>query len=73
MVGGRADCRRRRSDSPYLSMRWSNNPDKGGLASKQSWKNSKRSHLVRNMDVTPDGNIALACSGVNRIGLVHIQ
>jgi hypothetical protein len=28
---------------------------------------------VRNMDVTPNGNLALACSGVNRIALVEIK
>lgn len=29
--------------------------------------------VVRNMDVTPEGNIALACSGVNRIALADVK
>jgi hypothetical protein len=28
---------------------------------------------VRNMDVTRDGNLVLACSGVNRIALVQVK
>jgi virginiamycin B lyase len=39
----------------------------------QTWAIPSGGGVVRNMDVTRDGNIALACSGVNRIGLVHIQ
>jgi virginiamycin B lyase len=39
----------------------------------QTWVIPSGGGVVRNMDVTRDGNIALACSGVNRIGLVHIQ
>src|SRR6266481_6004927 len=38
----------------------------------QTWAIPSGGGVVRNMDVTRDGNIALACSGVNRIGLVHI-
>jgi hypothetical protein len=29
--------------------------------------------VVRNVDVTRDGNLVIACSGVNRIGLVKIN
>ena len=29
--------------------------------------------VVRNLDVTNDGNLALACSGVNRVALVEIN
>lgn len=39
----------------------------------QTWKIPSGGGVVRNVDVTRDGNIALACSGVNRIGLVEIK
>jgi len=39
----------------------------------QTWKIPSGGGIVRNVDVTKDGNIAIACSGVNRIGLVEIQ
>jgi virginiamycin B lyase len=39
----------------------------------QSWKIPSGGGVVRNVDVTKDGNIAIACSGVNKIGLVEIQ
>jgi hypothetical protein len=29
--------------------------------------------VVRNVSVTRDGNLALACSGVNRVALVEIK
>jgi virginiamycin B lyase len=38
----------------------------------QTWKIPSGGGVVRNVDVTKDGNIAIACSGVNRIGLVEI-
>ena len=39
----------------------------------QTWKIPSGGGVVRNVDVTKDGNIAIACSGVNRIGLVEIK
>ena len=38
----------------------------------QSWIIPSGGNVVRNVSVTRDGNIALACSGVNRIGLLTI-
>ena len=39
----------------------------------QTWPIPSGGGVVRNMDVTREGNIALACSGVNRIGLVELK
>jgi virginiamycin B lyase len=39
----------------------------------QTWVIPSGGGVVRNMDVTRDGNLALACSGVNRIALVEIK
>jgi virginiamycin B lyase len=39
----------------------------------QTWVIPSGGGVVRNMDVTKDGNLALACSGVNRIALVQIK
>jgi virginiamycin B lyase len=39
----------------------------------QTWTIPSGGGVVRNVDVTKDGNIAIACSGVNRIGLVEIK
>ena len=39
----------------------------------QTWPIPSGGGIVRNVDVTRDGNIALACGGVNRIGLVEIK
>jgi virginiamycin B lyase len=39
----------------------------------QSWPIPSGGGVVRNVDVTRDGNLALACSGVNRVGLVVIE
>jgi virginiamycin B lyase len=39
----------------------------------QTWKIPSGGGVVRNVDVTKDGNIAIACSGVNRVGLVEIS
>jgi virginiamycin B lyase len=39
----------------------------------QTWAIPSGGGVVRNMDVTRDGNLALACSGVNRIALVQIK
>jgi virginiamycin B lyase len=39
----------------------------------QTWTIPSGGGVVRNMDVTRDGNLALACSGVNRIALVQIK
>jgi virginiamycin B lyase len=38
----------------------------------QSWIIPSGGGVVRNIDVTRDGNLALACTGVNRIGLMTI-
>jgi virginiamycin B lyase len=39
----------------------------------QTWVIPSGGGVVRNMDVTPEGNIALACSGVNRIALAEVK
>ena len=39
----------------------------------QTWVIPSGGNVVRNVSVTRDGNIAIACSGVNRIGLVKIN
>lgn len=39
----------------------------------QSWPIPSGGGVVRNVSPTADGNLAIACSGVNRIGLVQIQ
>ena len=39
----------------------------------QSWVIPSGGNVVRNVSVTRDGNIALACSGVNRVGLLTIM
>ena len=39
----------------------------------QTWTIPSGGGVVRNMDVTRDGNLALACSGVNRIALVQVK
>lgn len=39
----------------------------------QTWVIPSGGNVVRNVSVTRDGNIAIACSGVNRIGLVRLQ
>ncbi|HTN72263.1 MAG TPA: cytochrome C [Methylomirabilota bacterium] len=39
----------------------------------QTWSIPSGGGVVRNIDVTRDGNLALACSGVNRIALVQIK
>ena len=39
----------------------------------QTWTIPSGGGVVRNVDVTRDGNIAIACSGVNRVGLVQIK
>jgi virginiamycin B lyase len=39
----------------------------------QTWTIPSGGGVVRNMDVTKDGNLALACSGVNRIALVEVK
>lgn len=39
----------------------------------QTWTIPSGGGVVRNMDVTRDGNLALACSGVNRIALVQLK
>ena len=39
----------------------------------QTWTIPSGGGVVRNMDVTRDGNLALACSGVNRIALVEVK
>jgi virginiamycin B lyase len=44
-----------------------------GTGTFQSWPIPSGGGVVRNTDVTRDGNLALACSGVNKIGLVRIK
>lgn len=44
-----------------------------GTSTFQSWPIPSGGGVVRNTDVTRDGNLALACSGVNKIGLVRIK
>ena len=39
----------------------------------QSWIIPSGGGVVRNVDVTKEGNLAIACSGVNGIGLVEIR
>ena len=39
----------------------------------QSWAIPSGGGVVRNMMRTGDGNLALACSGVNRVALVEIR
>ncbi|HKU25496.1 MAG TPA: hypothetical protein VJQ54_08495 [Candidatus Sulfotelmatobacter sp.] len=39
----------------------------------QTWAIPSGGGVVRNMSVTRDGNIALACSGVNKVGLVKLH
>ena len=39
----------------------------------QSWAVPSGGVVIRNVDVTPDGNLAIASSGVNRIGIVTIK
>jgi len=39
----------------------------------QSWAIPGGGNIVRNTSVTRDGNLALACSGVNRVALVEIK
>jgi virginiamycin B lyase len=39
----------------------------------QTWKIPSGGGVVRNIDATKDGNLALACSGVNRIALVQLK
>ncbi|MDB5093029.1 MAG: streptogramin lyase [Candidatus Eremiobacteraeota bacterium] len=39
----------------------------------QTWAIPSGGGVVRNMMVTRDGNLALACSGVNRIALAHVK
>jgi len=39
----------------------------------QTWTIPSGGGVVRNMDVTRDGNLTLACSGVNRIALVEVK
>jgi virginiamycin B lyase len=39
----------------------------------QKWEIPSGGGVVRNMMATPDGNLVLACSGVDRIALVQVQ
>jgi virginiamycin B lyase len=39
----------------------------------QTWTIPSGGGVVRNMSVTRDGNIAIACSGVNKVGVVEIR
>jgi len=39
----------------------------------QTWTIPSGGEVVRNVSVTRDGNLAIACSGANRIGLVEIH
>lgn len=39
----------------------------------QTWKIPSGGGVVRNVSVTRDGNLAMACSGVNRVALVQIN
>jgi virginiamycin B lyase len=39
----------------------------------QTWVIPSGGGVVRNMDVTREGNLVLACSGVNRIALVRVR
>jgi virginiamycin B lyase len=39
----------------------------------QTWVIPSGGGVVRNMMVTLDGNLVMACSGVNRVALVEVQ
>ena len=39
----------------------------------QSWVIPSGGGVVRHMEATPDGNLVLACSAVNRVALVDIE
>ena len=39
----------------------------------QVWKIPSGGGVVRNMMATPDGNLVLACSGVNQVDLVEVH
>ena len=39
----------------------------------QSWVIPSGGGVVRHMEATPDGNLVLACSAVNRVALVEIE
>jgi len=39
----------------------------------QTWAIPSGGGVVRNMMATPDGNLVLACSGVNRVALVEVS
>ncbi|MGH8055916.1 MAG: virginiamycin B lyase family protein, partial [Candidatus Entotheonellia bacterium] len=39
----------------------------------QTWGIPSGGGVVRHMDATPEGNLALACSGVNGIALVQVK
>jgi virginiamycin B lyase len=39
----------------------------------QSWAIPSGGGVVRNMDVTWDGDLVLACGGVNGLAVVHVQ
>src|SRR5262245_33576368 len=39
----------------------------------QTWAIPSGGGVVRNVSVTPDGNLAMACSGVNRVAVVEIR
>jgi virginiamycin B lyase len=39
----------------------------------QTWTIPSGGGVVRNMDITREGNLALACSGVNRVALVQMK
>jgi virginiamycin B lyase len=39
----------------------------------QTWTIPSGGGVVRNVDVTRDGDLAIACSGVNKVGLVKIE
>jgi virginiamycin B lyase len=37
-----------------------------------SWPIPSSGGVVRNMVATPEGNLYIACSGVNKVGIVHV-
>jgi virginiamycin B lyase len=39
----------------------------------QTWVIPSGGGVVRNMDATRDGNLALACSGVNGLAMIHVK
>jgi virginiamycin B lyase len=39
----------------------------------QTWAIPTRGHVVRFIDATPEGNIAMALSGINRVGLAEVR